>query len=812
MKNLFRLTIIIIVIAITRTSFAQSGEISGIVTDSKSGASVEAASVSLLNGKDSSLVTGTETNQEGKFSFKNLPDGVYNIKIELIGYSKAHIRGIKISASELKTELAPVKLNSGETTTEEINVEAERSAIEFKADKKVFNVEQGMNVQGGSAVDVLKNIPSVAVDADGNISLRGDQNVKILVDGKPFGMKNSETRNSVLDQIPSNLIQSVELVTNPSAKYDAENSAGIINIILKKNEDFGYNGNIMLNAGSQDKYNGSLNFNFRKDKMNVFGSYDYRLYNYYITGENNREVYSSNSLYNQLADGFSRTIGNFLKGGFDYNISETNSLSYNLNYNYRDRRRDDKSSAKTLSTITGDLEDQYEFITSDIGDGYTLDMSLNHFLKFKNPGQTLSSELIFTKFKDNSTNVTTQNYIFPTVQNPDIVNRYNDELTNEGNISVDYVHPFSKEFRFETGGKIVLRSNDEDYRVENFDYNSNSFVNDTSQTNKYLYDENIYSLYGIYSMNIKKFNLSLGLRGEQTDTKGDLETTGEINKSSYFDLFPSLNASQKFSETEELQFSYSRRINRPSLSMINPFVTAFDPFNYFAGNPELRPEYINSLELGFLKYFEMITLNPSVFYSHTKDQMSRTRELIDSNKALLTFQNYGKNVNYGAELVVNSKPVEFISLNGSVSYYKNEIDATNLDSGFVNENYTWNGRLTANIYIPVFADLGLTYFYSGRNVFAQGVLEPFQSFDVSLKRDFMDKKLSFGLRFTDVFNTLKFDVKLNNTQNFNETFLRKRDTRSVFATLTYRFGTDTKTPEKKRRRVNDQPGNDGFGF
>ena len=312
MKNLFRLSIILIIVTISRISYAQSGEISGSVTDSKSGANVEAASVSLLNGKDSSLVTGTETNSEGKFSFKNLPDEVYNIKIDLIGYSKAHIRGIKISAAEQKIALDPVKLNSGETTTEEINVEAERSAIEFKADKKIFNVEQGMNVQGGSAVDVLKNIPSVAVDADGNISLRGDQNVKILVDGKPFGMKNSETRNSVLDQIPSNLIQSVELVTNPSAKYDAENSAGIINIILKKNEDFGYNGNIMLNAGSQDKYNGSLNFNFRKDKMNVFGSYDYRLYNYYITGENNREVFSSNSLYNQTADGLSRTIGNFI--------------------------------------------------------------------------------------------------------------------------------------------------------------------------------------------------------------------------------------------------------------------------------------------------------------------------------------------------------------------------------------------------------------------------------------------------------------------------------------------------------------------
>ncbi|MBV6477351.1 MAG: hypothetical protein HGGPFJEG_00089 [Ignavibacteria bacterium] len=813
MKSLDKIILIFALILTYNSVFAQTGSISGSVTDDKTNLPVEAASVSLVSSKDSIILNGTETGADGKFKFSNLSPGNYGIRVNLIGYSKVYISGIIINNDNPSVNLKPLKLKSGETTTEEINVEAERSAIEFKEDKKIFNVEQGMNVQGGSAIDVLKNIPSVSVDADGNISLRGNENVKILVDGKPFGLNNAENRNSVLDQIPSSLIESVELVTNPSAKYDADNSAGIINLRLKKSEGLGYNGNLLLNAGSKDKYNGSLNLNFRKDKMNFFGSYDYRLQNNIINGDNSREIFSNNSLFTQSSDATSRYNGHFAKGGFDYNISKEHSLSYLLNYNYRDRRRSDNSISETYNSTTGDLENQSNLITKDNSDGYTIDMSLNYNMTFKTPGKSLSSEAIYTRYKDNTYNNTTENIIYPkSSSEPLLENRITDEVNDEGNFSIDYVNPFSKDSKLETGLKVVLRNNDKDFSVEKFDYSSNSYINDPSQSNIYAYNENIYALYAAYDAKINKFGIKAGLRAEQTDTKGDLKNTNQINKSNYFDLFPSLNLTQKFDETQELAFSYSLRINRPTVQMLNPFVIAFDPYNYFSGNPDLKPEYVNSFELGYLKYFETITINPSIFYTHKKDQLSRTRELLDSNIALLTFDNYGNTENYGAELVLNAKPFEFISLNGSVSYYKNIIDATNLDSAYKNENYSWNGRISANMYLPMFADLGITYFYSGRNVFAQGVLEPFQSMDVSLKRDFFEKRVTLGLRVSDVFNTLKFDVKLNNTQNFQESFYRKRDSRALYFNLTYRFGNDSKIQEKKRRRVNEQPGNDGFGF
>ncbi len=812
MKILFQFNCFILLFLLNNIVSAQSGRISGSIFDKNTKSPVEAASVTLFSSKDSTVTAGTETDQNGKFSLSDVPYGKYNLRVSIIGYSKSIVRGILVDKANSEVKLDPVFIASGETTTDEIDVEAERSAVEFREDKKIFNVEQGMNVQGGSAVDVLKNIPSVSVDADGNISLRGNENVKILVDGKPFGLNNPENRNSVLDQIPSNLIESVELITNPSAKYEAENSAGIINIKLKKREGLGYNGSLILNAGSKDKYNGSLNMNFRKNKVNFFGSYDYRLYNYFIDGSNSREVFSNNSSYTQNAEGSTRNTSHFLKGGFDYNLSEMSSLSYMINYNSRERKRTDNSTALTLNSNSGQMISQYDFITNDNTDGYTIDMSLNYYRKYKNPLKSLSAEIVFTQLNDNSVNNTTQNYIFPSGINPDLEHRLTDDKTNDGNASLDYVHPLSKDSKIETGFKVILRDNNKNYRVENFDYATNSYINDTSQSNDYSYKENINAAYATYDMSIGKFSFKAGVRAEQTNTNGDLKNTGDITKQNYFDLFPTLHLSQKIGETQEFQLSYSRRINRPQIQMLNPFVTAFDPFNYFAGNPNLKPEYVNSIELGFLKYFETTTINPSLFYSHTKDQLSRTRQLIDSNKALLTFENYGMTENYGAELVLNSKPFEFINLNGSISYYKNVIDATNLDSTYKNENYTWNGRLSANILLPEIANLGVTYFYSGRNVFAQGVLEPFQSMDVSLNRDFFEKRLTLGLRVSDLFNTLKFDVKLNNTQGFDESFYRKRDTRSLFVTATYRFGNDSKLQDKKRRRVNDNQGNDGFGF
>ncbi len=282
-KTLQLLIVLSLVLAGLTTAQAQNdntGKISGKVTDKDNGSAIQSASIKLLSAKDSTIVTGTETDANGAFTLEKVPYGTYSVLVELTGYSKAYARGVTLDGSNTAVTL-DLTLKSGATTTEEIVIESEKSDIELKPDRRVFNVEKNLNVTGGSAIDVLKNIPSVSVDVDGNVTLRGNSNVKIIVDGKPFGV-NSGNMNTMLEQIPANQISSIELITNPGAKFDAEGASGIINIVMKKNDGVGYNGNFTLNAGTRDKYNGSFNLNVKNKGLNLFGSYDYRLNNFFI--------------------------------------------------------------------------------------------------------------------------------------------------------------------------------------------------------------------------------------------------------------------------------------------------------------------------------------------------------------------------------------------------------------------------------------------------------------------------------------------------------------------------------------------------
>lgn len=788
-----------------------NGNITGSVTDKDSNIPLSAVSVQIVKASDNTLVSGTETGSDGKFVFENIPQGTYNIKADLVGYGSTLLKGIRISAEKNQINLDPIKLKSGSVTTDEIVIEAERSAIELKPDKKVFNVEGHMITQGGTAVDVLKNVPSVTVDVDGNISLRGSQDVRIVVDGKPFGIQNANVA-TILEQIPANQISSIELITNPSAKYEAEGSSGIINIVLKKGGGFGYNGSFTLNAGTKDKYNGTINFNMRNDKLKFYSSYDYRLYNYEIQGTSNRENFQSSysQFLRQEISGRTRNTNHFVKGGLDYSINERNSLSLNSTYTDKERRRNEDN-LTTQSNSANIVNEEYDLITNDITNGYNFDASLNYTLKFKNPKQLFTSDISYFKYKDNTNSNSARQYITPLTSQPPMQNQVIIDDNNETNAQMDYAHPFTENLKLEAGYKGIFKKSDKDYTTEIFDYNSNSYVNDPNQTNRFLYNEQIHAAYTQLSGTLKDFSYQLGLRAEQSNNQGDLRTTGQSFGNNYFDWFPSASLSQKLGMTEEIQASYSRRISRPSLSMLNPFVNTSDPLNYFSGNPDLKPEYIDSYELNFIKYFKTVTITPSVFYRRNTDQLSRTRTFIDSNTTLTTFNNYGTTKTYGAELIVNTTLFDFWSLSGSGSYYNTDVDAQNLQQGFVNDGYTWSGRINSTMKFPDIVDFMFSYFYSGKMIVAQGELSPFQSFDISLKKDFLDNQASISLRISDIFNNLRFNVLLDGS-TFNENFYRKRDTRTAFLSFTYKFGKTDKDEKRRRGNNPDQNQGDGFGF
>ena len=813
MKLNIKLLLIIIINSLFFVNFAKAQptpsefeyQITGTVAEENSQLPLGFATVQLI--KDGQIVNGAETDEKGNFKIFINEKGVYTLKISYIGFQDI-TKDITINNENPKINLGNITLNSGNLETEEIVVQSERSAIEFNADKKVFNVEKSMTTQGGTAVDVIKNLPSVEVDIDGNISFRGNQNVKILIDGKPYGM-NSENRNRILEQIPAEQVEKVELISNPSAKYEAEGTTGIINLVLKKNNIGGYNGGFTLNAGTRDKYAGAFNLNFKNSKLAFSSSYDYRLNNFTLNADNFVNYFTDNSTLSQTNTGSYRNQGHLLKTNLDYYFDKQTSISSSLNYN--DRRGNRKENS--VINIFNSQGTSYQTLSSTLDEvkGFNIDAAFNFTRKFSNPKDMLTMDLTFNKTRDIDY-VNVEEYYTLSVD-PSLERFNSDENNNEINIQSDYVKNFGENSKIETGIKGNWKISKRNYDALYFDYNTGGYVNNINKSNLFNFDEQIYSAYITYSGNQGILSYNLGLRAEQANSVGELETTNNTFKKNYFDIFPSAVISAKLGMSQQIQLSYSRRINRPAMQVLNPFRFIIDPINSFQGNPELQPEYINSLELSYIQYTPFGFLTPSIFYRNSNNMIARSRDLLDSIRTVTSFNNYGNVQAYGLELVFNTNFFKIWSLNGSVSYYRSIIDAENLQQGFKNDNYTWGTRLTSTVKLPDIADLQMTYFYSGIRYVAQGRIEPFQSFDVVLKRNFMNNRFDVGLKFSDIFNTMKFNINLDDPR-FYQTFTRKRDTQNVSLIFTYRFGADDSKSgnDKKRRPDNNNNQGDGFGF
>ena len=801
-----------VLISTLNFSFAQTvgkGKIQGIIVDDATNKPIESAAIRLM--KDSVLIKGTETGADGKFLLEDVKFGKYNLSVSYIGYKENIIKDVIVNENNPVLELNIVKIKSDSYTTEEIKVESEKSAIELTGDKKIFDVEKALTTQGGNAIDVLKKLPSVSVDADGNISLRGSQNVKIMLNGKPAGL-DGPNRTTILEQIPADQIANIEMITNPGAKYEAEGSTGIINIVLKKNDDIGYNGNLTLNGGTHDKYYSSLGFNDKKNKVNIYGNYDYRIYNSINTGSSDRTNFLLNTSLGQNSSGTQRSANHYGRGGIDYDITDNQSLSLSGYYYNWDLNGAESSNYNSFDN-TGNLLSGYLSKTNNLGNGYGFNSALNYTLKFKNPNHTLTSDFYFNQNNfDFNINVL-QNWVLPLstlTQQSQLLNNQQKSFTGQ----VDYVHPFNENTKFETGIKGIYKDNNRNVRYENYNFATGIYEYDPAQSNQFDYKEQVYSAYGTFSSQYKGLSFTLGLRGEQTIANADLVNGGVKFDRNYSNLFPSASISQKLSVTEQVQATYSRRINRPQIWAINPFRLSLDPSNIFAGNPNLKPELIDSYELSFSKYFTTASLTPSVFYRFTHDKIDRTRFLIDSNTTLTSFDNFSTSISYGAELVGNATLFKFWNLNGSLSYYKTEVNAENIVVGLKNSDFTWSGRITSSMTFPSIATLQLSYYYSGKQAVAQGEMAPFQAFDISLRKSFLKNKLDVGLRFADVFNSQQFKVNINDA-SYTEVFTRGFDSRNVFLTLTWKFGTDNKqkSPPKRRQQNDNQDNpNSGIGF
>jgi outer membrane receptor protein involved in Fe transport len=784
-----------------------NGTITGIVIDKDNSQSIEGATITIFKSKDSTKVGGAETDKKGMFSL-SVPYGRYIIEVNMVGFGIAAVSGILVSPKKSDIILDTIKITQGEPTTEDIDVTAEKSIIQFTPEKKIFNVSETPLTSNGTATDVLKNVPSVSVDNDGNISLRGNQNVRILLDGKPL----YDNASIVLESIPSSSVESVELITNPSAKYEAEGETGFINVVLKKNEDFGYNGQVMLSFGNKDKYNASATVSVKNKKFNIYGNYSFQSLRFGISQTSDRynTLTSTSYLLDQPGIGNFRNLSNLGKVGIDYQIAKKQTLSFSTTLSLRKRDRD-QNITNNIYDIANVLNSQSISHNYNTEKGYNYDAALDYVAKFKNPKQQLSMEATYSRvYEDEPTTLINQYYVIN--YNPITApngQQFNEQLQHQNvvNYQADYSQPLSKDSKLDIGLKSTYRYRDQNFSSEHLDSISNVWISDIGLNNDFKYREFINGLYANYSNKFGEIEFQLGLRSEYTYTRGELvnDPTQNFTKR-YIDFFPSASISDKIGKSNEFLLSYARRLNRPRPGMLNPYIEITDPYDLRKGNPNLNPEYIDAYELSFLKYIKGATITSSIFFRDTHGLISRYRTLIDSVTSLTSPINLSRAYSYGFELIANLQTPRWLNFNGSFSYYKTDIKGGDQAAELTNSGYTWSTKFFATIKMWLGLELSAIYNYQSKRPVVEGFIEPMQSLDVSLKRVFFNKKFDISARVSDIFNTQQFKINTSNT-GYTQNFLNKRDSRVAYLTLTYRFGNLNDMQQRREKKRNNDDTN-----
>lgn len=807
--KLLKSAITLVLLCTAFLSFAQGKpvakkiKITGKVVENVSKQPLEYATITFLNPKNPKAVAGGITNAKGEFDIE-INAGTYDIAIEFISFKISEIKGKKLSDD---TNLGQIGLEEDLTQLNEVVVRAEKTTVEIKLDKKVYNVGTDLMVKGGTVSDVLDNIPSVAVDADGTVSLRGNENVRILIDGKP---SNAINIAEALRQIPADAIEKVEVVTNPSARYDSEGGGGLLNIILKKGKNQGINGTIIASAGDPESYGLSTNLNFKSEQFNLFTNigYNYRtnpgnsLTNTeYLNEDGTVRGYTDERRNNErMSEGFNSSFG--MDWFLDKTTTWTNSVSF---------RKNDGKNPDTVNYFRYDENHQFESTDSrfsdQISNSTNFEYATNLTKKFKKDGHKLTVDASFSQNRDNDGSDITSNLFEQTS---------NAQKQNRNTIQTDYVLPFGKASQFELGYKGDFNKLLTDYkvgRIENGVYTPNNQF-----TNILEYNEQVNALYTQFGTKIDKFSILLGMRWE--DSKIDINqlATNDYNTKKYNSFFPSAVFAYEISDQSSLSLSYSRRISRPRGRQINPFSNYSSNINIFKGNPDLNPAFSDAVDLGYLKRWSKLTFNTSMYLNKTTDSFQFIRresgEFVDGTPVILTTPiNLATEYRFGFEFTLNYSPYKWWKLNSNFNFFRNETQGdfsytnsqTNalITQNFDNIAYSWFTRLTSKVTLPYKIDWQTNVTYNGAQKNAQGRSLGNLSANLGFSKDVLKDKGTIALNVQDVFNSRKriFETEIPGVLNsYSEMQWRVR---TINLSFTYRFNKKKGEKEKQPKREND---------
>jgi outer membrane receptor protein involved in Fe transport len=801
------------------TLFAQKGStvtVTGKIIEASSKQPLEYATLIITDVK-TKKVTGGVTNLKGNFSV-SVPKGLYDMKVEFIGFKTKQLPQKELSTN---INLGVITLSEDTETLEEIEIVAEKSTVEIRLDKKIYNVGKDMTIKGGNASDVLDNVPSVNVDAEGAVSLRGNENVRILIDGKPSALVGLNGTDA-LRNLPADAIEKVEVITSPSARYDAEGTAGILNIILRKGKITGFNGSVNSTVGYPSQFALGANLNYRTKKINLFSNLGYR----HRGGPGNSQSFFSNYDNGVLNDyrnedrTFDRKRNNYNTSiGLEYYIDKKSSITGTFFY----RKSKDNDIATNFTEFfdvnrvkTGDqtrIENEKE-------DGTDKQYSINYTNNIDDKGQKLSVDLQYGDSNESEPSLITVD---------GTLSEQNSQITKSISklVQIDYVLPIGENSQFELGHKSDLQDLDSDFRVR--DGNGNTLPSDPS--NAINFKQDIYAFYSQFGSKIDKFSYLLGIRTEITEIDLLLINNNTFNEKNYTEWFPTINFGYELNDNDNFTLGYARRLRRPRHWFLNPFESRSSATNVFRGNPDLNPTYTSSFDLGYNTRISKFNLGASLYYQYSTDVIQRVSILeerdVDGVLTDVTVRqplNLNDEQRYGFEFTANYNPAKKVRLSGSFNYFKFKTDpfnftytsnsgetvVTELDE--VNES-SWFARFNSRVTLPAKIEWQTRIMYRGPQDDAQSTRKGMFVTNLAFSKDLFNDKATLVLNVSDLFNTRRresttFLYEEDDTlRSINESSFQWRE-RQISLNFTYRFNQKKK---RERPQRDDDGGGEGFG-
>lgn len=772
-----------------------SSSLHGQIIAKSSKAALQYANILLLRADDSTQVNGTVTDETGHFKIYSLPRGEYFLQVNYMGFKS--LKSEPFFATDSPVDLGVLIMDDHLIALDQVTVSASKSTFNNTIDKKVYNVGQDISGETGSVSELLQNIPSITVDINGTINLRGSSNVTIFINGKPSLLMR---RNSAvaLQQIPSNTIEQIEVITNPSAKYTPEGVGGIINIVLKKESRAGTNGSFLVSVGNQDRYNSNLMLNYNFSKLVLYGSYGLRHTNSPYSYTDSRIMRDSSGQISNLYDNWGNArvepLTHIVNGGLGYSLSESDQLELSVAYFSRDSYHTQTSQTRfrdSLQLITTDFKT--DRINDELEQEWELTSNYEH--NFVKEDHTLQVEYTFSGYDETEDNHYNEVYSVPhssLALNHNLIRKGGHQVE----LVTEYVYPFSDESEFQAGYAGEYMLDDIRYLGEDFRSDTQTWIIDDNKTNRFLFHRDIHAFYTTFGHTMEDISFLAGLRAEQTITNSDLVSSDTTIPNNYFGLFPTLHLAYDLGENQELQLNYSRRINRADSDEHNPFAEYTDPRNMEAGNPRIKPEQIHSLEFGYQLQESHFSILPSIYYRYKYDAFTELHQFVNDSTLLRYYANLDNDQSAGLELIVTGKIRDWMTLNFSSNMFYYQINASNLGYSEKKSTVSWDSKFAATCHLPVGSILQANAYYRSSRLSPQGKTLPRFLVNLGLRQNIFQQRASLSLTVSDVFNSLKWTSRIDTPILYQEQ-TSKRNSQIIYLGFTWHFGNAAEQESEK---------------